>query len=382
MTSDPTCIGIVGGGIGGLTAAIALRRAGFAVTVFERSLDRRREGVALILWANAIHALARLGLIDEVMAVAAPLERTEVRRDDGELLCDLAITAPAPAAGCPTVALRRPQLVEILTRALPPEVIRAGTNVVGIAQDQEGVTVRFADGADARLAALIGADGLRSLVREQLFGPDPPRLLEQDAWVATVHQADDLFPSGAAVATIGHGPRFWAAPLTKGGAFWYATLSRGSSLATDGGFPAAAFADWHTMIPRLIARTATADIVHTRIADRPPTLIWGRGRITLLGDAIHPSTPDLGQGACQAIESAVVLGACLAPARSLADGFRRYEARRRDRTASISNLCWLIASTSTAENPLFCRLRDASIRLALKAIARRNFDWLLEPPAC
>ncbi len=367
-------IGIIGGGIGGLAAGVALHRAGFEIAVFERAADRRREGVALLIWANAMRAIDALGLLEAVRAIGAVIERTEIRRQDGEVMCDLPIGAWSEARRYPTVALRRPELIEILARALPAGALHVGVALRGFEQDERGVTAWFDDGREERFDALIGADGLGSTVRDQLFGPAPPRRLDQDAWVAVVHDVEDLVEAGRTLATIGGGPRFWSAPLTGGAGFWYATVNRG------GAPPAETFASWHAPIPALIARTRPEDVVHVHIADRPPSAVWGRGRVTLLGDAAHPSTPDLGQGGCQALESAAVLAACLGRGEAIAPALRAYEAQRRDRTASIAHLCWLIATSSTAERPLLQAARDLAIRVGLAPVARRHLGWILEPP--
>ncbi len=367
-------IGIVGGGVGGLAVAVALRRAGFEVTVFERAADRRHHGAALLLWSNAINALRSLGLADAVCAISAAIATTEFRTWRGDLLSTLPIGEWSRATGSPTVATPRRALVELLAAALPDGVVKAGVGFTSFTCDGSRVRARFDDGSTCELDGLIGADGLRSRVRAQLHGEHEPRVLEHDAWVGIAPTRPASVVEGVTVATIGRGPRFWSAPLPGGAVFWYATQPRRIDSLAE-------YSRWHAPIGELIASTPASQIIRTPVCDRLPIERWGTGPVTLLGEAAHPSTPDLGQGACQAIESAVVLADALSGAPSVASGFREYEARRRSRTATISRLCWLTWTNSTIEHPALCAVRDATIRFGLRAVARGQLEWILGGPS-
>lgn len=375
-------VGIVGGGIGGLATALALRARGAEVIVFERAQHRRREGVALLVWANAMKVLASLGVADRVRAQAAEIAVTEVRNAAGELLSELPIGAWSQRAEMPTVAIRRPALVEALLAKLGPEAIRVDASFTAFAHDGKRVRVRLGDGSEEVVDALIGADGLHSTVRAQLLGDGAPRALRQYAWVGLSRPPEGVMRPGIATASVGRGPRFWAAPL-RDGAFWYATLNRAPAAGRGAReVMREAFAGWHGAIGELIEHTDEDDIITTQISDRPPVERWGEGAVTLLGDAAHASTPDLGQGACQAIESAGVLASCLAATRSITDGLRAYEQARIARTATITRLCWLTSVNSTIEAPLLCRARDLAIRFGLRTVARGHLEWILAGQPC
>ncbi|MEO8553136.1 MAG: FAD-dependent monooxygenase, partial [Kofleriaceae bacterium] len=355
--------GIAGGGVGGLAAALALQQRGADVVVFERA-RRQHQGIALLVWANAIQALAALGVADGLLARAARLDRTEVRGASGAVLSDLPIGAWSKL---PSVALFRRDLLAALAAPLG-DVVREA-ELAGF-EAGDGVTLRFASGRDERVDALIGADGLGSIVRAQLLGAEPPRALQQQAWVGWV-----ALPSvaGVATATIGRGPRFWHAPLA-GGTFWYATVNH---VGGDRDALLAALAGWHEPIGALIRATRDEDLIATQIRDRAPVARWGEGAVTLLGDAAHASTPDLGQGACQALESAAVLGASFEREASIEAALRAYERARIERTATISRLCWMTSVNSTIESPLLCTLRDTAIKAGLKSVARGHLEWIL-----
>ncbi len=372
-------VGIVGAGIGGLTAANALISRGAEVVVFERA-RRNHQGIALLLWANAMKALASLELTEALLARASPIEITDVRTATGELLCSLPIGTWSRRVEMPSVAVRRSELVEVLAARLGEGVVREAMAFHSFHPSGDGLRVRFEDGREEHVDALIGADGLRSTVRAFLFGDQQPRELRQRAWVGTAPPGP--VPPGVATASVGHGPRFWTAPL-RDGVFWYATLNDVSANER----PARAvlldaFAGWHHPIRELLERSSDDDIVTTQVRDRLPSERWGEGAVTLLGDAAHASTPDLGQGACQAIESAIVLADCLARAESLPAGLRAYEQARQRRTATISRLCWMTSVNSTIESPVLCRIRDAAMRVGLKNVARGHLEWILAGPAC
>ncbi|HEY5920016.1 MAG TPA: FAD-dependent monooxygenase [Kofleriaceae bacterium] len=371
-------MGLVGAGIGGLAAALALRRRDANVIVFERQ-RRLHQGVALLVWSNAMRQLSELGVADDLLRVAAPIDITQIRNPAGELLCELPIGEWSERAGMPSVVVRRADLVDTLARRLPTELVRDGVGLSSFAQHGDRVELTLTDGTTELCDALIGADGLHSTVRAQLHGDHPPRALRQQAWVGFARSSGGL-ARGVATATVGRGPRFWSAPLGDG-VFWYATLN---DLVGGDGRAAlhAAFDGWHAPIRDLIDDTADPDLVSTQIRDRVPSPRWGDGLVTLLGDAAHASTPDLGQGACQAIESAVVLAESLEREDSLEAGLRAYEAARMQRTATISRLCWLTSVNSTVENAALCAVRDAAMRVALRTVARGHLEWILAGPAC
>lgn len=371
-------IGIVGGGVGGLAAAVALQRLGAEIHVFERA-RRAQGGVALLVWSNAMRALQQLGLAHELLAVSAPIERTIIRRSDGEPLAELPIGEWSERAGTPTVALRRNDLITALAARVPAGTVQEGAELESFDFEGQRVRVRFRDGMEHVVDALIGADGLGSTVRAQLHGDQPPRMLAQQAWVGWVATAPDVIEPGLAIATIGRGPRFWCTPLARG-VFWYATTPLGGEPRKQRLLEQ--LAGWHAPIGELVDATSEEHLVTTRIRDRPPLERWGTRTVTLLGDAAHPSTPDLGQGACQAIESAVVLARCLEHAASIEEGLRAYEAARIGRTATIARLSWMTSVNSTIEAPTLCRLRDTAIRFGLRAVARGHLEWILAGQPC
>ena len=362
---------VVGGGIGGLSAAIALRRAGVEATVFERAGELREIGAGISLWANAIKALKKIGLYDAVRAVGRPLRPGgELRFSNGEVFHEVSAAAMEESFGDVTVALHRADLQEALLGALDGAAVRLGADFRASEQDEKGVVARFADGREDRGDLLVGADGLRSTVRTQLLGDGPPRYAGYTAWRGVVELEDDPVPGRAGFEAWGRGGRFGLVKLGRGRVYWFATKNapeREEEAAGRKEELLARFGGWYEPIPAVIEATAESDIHYDGVYYREPVKRWGEGRATLLGDAAHPMTPDLGQGACQAIEDAVVLAGCLEEGDGIETALRLYEARRADRTAYVVRQSRRLGRLGQLENPLACGLRDA----ALKAIPRR-----------
>lgn len=365
---------IVGGGIGGLVTARALRLRGLDVAVFERTPEPRPVGAGITLMANATGVLRELGLVDAVVAAGSRLTHGESRSWRGDLLVSIPFAEVDRRLGAPSVGIHRADLLRVLLDALEPGTVRFGAEFVAFEQDRAGVTAHFASGASERGDLLIGADGIHSTVRARLLADGPPRYAGYTAWRGVTTGAD--VPSDTSWELLGRGARFGMAPIGGGRTYWYATANvKAGEVDPPGGRKADLehrFADWWEPVRALIASTPEPDILRNDILDREPSDLWGIGRVTLLGDAAHPMTPNLGQGACQAIEDAVALAAALARGDDVVAALRAYEAARQPRTAKITRLARRFGQVGQWEHPVACRLRNAALRLTPSALALRQ----------
>jgi 2-polyprenyl-6-methoxyphenol hydroxylase-like FAD-dependent oxidoreductase len=353
---------IVGAGIGGLTAAIALKQTGWDVAVYERATELREVGAGITLWTNAVKVLRQLGVGEAIEGVAATLRASEVRTWRGRLLMRTDFSDLNEKLGAPTIGIHRAELQAKLADHLGREHITLGTTCVAYTTDEKGANALFAEGDDVRGQILVGADGIKSLVRQQMLGPEPLRYAGYTAWrgVGLINQPE--VPLGLTVLAMGRGSQVGMLPIGGGRTYWFATANvpAGGEDAPDGHKAELLrrFGDWYPAIPAVIDATPESAILRNDIVDRPPVRRWTDGRVVLLGDAAHPTTPNMGQGACMAIESAFVLARCLRAAETPEAGFNAYEQARFDRTAMITNQSWKLGRLFAYENPLKCWLRD------------------------
>lgn len=356
---------VIGGGIGGLTAAIALNRVGIPAMVYERATELREVGAGITLWTNALKVLRKLGVGAAVEANSTPLRQSELRTWRGDLLSEMNLAELETKYGAPTVGIHRADLQAALADHLGRDRITLGAACIGYTQDTDGVTVRFADGREARGEILIGADGLNSAVRPQLLGPQRPRYAGYTAWRGVGHIDRPEVPVGMTMMAVGRGSQVGYLPIGGGRTYWFATANvpPGGSDGPTGAKAALLerFRDWYTPIPAVIEATPEAAILRNDICDRPPVTDWTDGRVTLLGDAAHPTTPNLGQGACMAIESAWVLAGCVKA--DGVSGLKAYQEKRFARTAEITTRSWSLGKMFAVESGLGCWFRDRLFRL-------------------
>ena len=353
---------IVGAGIGGLAAGIALRQAGWRVRVFERAASPRELGFGLGLAPNAIAALRALGVADPVLARGFAPRRGELRRMDGTVLKRAAL--PADALGGPLFMALRPALHGALLDAIGPDALALGLEAVGFTADDRRVTLRLADGTLVEGDLLIGADGTGSVIRRQLHpGEPPPRPCGIVAVRGAVHGALDHLGDLSGVYYLGPGVESVLIRASETGIYWFLSLAR--ELVPAGvRDPRAVVAH---LAPRFDATfravtSITDDLRFDELADRDPIPAWGRGVVTLLGDAAHPVLPHTGQGAAQAMVDAVALGARLRDGAEVAPALRAYERERLPKTAALVAQGRRTARLMRMTNPVGCALRELAVR--------------------
>ena len=364
---------VIGGGIGGLTGAIALHRAGIEAHVYERSPILREVGAGISLWANAIHVLDELGLANAIRPHVLSELHAGLRTWRGTVLSSAASSELTKGFAVPIAVMHRADLLAVLAGQVSTNHLHLNYECTGFVQDAEGVTARFTNGEVVRGDLLIGADGLHSAIRAQIFGDHPPRYAGYPAWRAIVRTTH---PRIVPCESWGPGQRFGIIPLGDGRVYWYATKNLREG---DRDAPGQAkrnlmqlFRGWHDPVEALIEATDESAILRNEIYDRDPLPRWSENRVTLLGDAAHPMTPNLGQGGCQAIEDAVVLAACLANCDQVESALRRYQDRRIPRTSAIVLQSCRVGVIGQWENWFLCSVRNAAIRAVPSRIKARQ----------
>jgi 2-polyprenyl-6-methoxyphenol hydroxylase-like FAD-dependent oxidoreductase len=372
---------IVGAGIGGLTAAIGLRRAGLDVTVFEKRTDPRmiEAGGGMVVQPNALRGLKELDAADDMISRGAQLESFEWRTPAGKRIAGWPVGEVAREVGAPMLGIRRMNVQGALTGAIEPGTLQVGAEVTGFTEDADGVTVQLAGGAEERGDLLIGADGINSTVRSLKLEPwTKARYAGYALWFGvTPGEAEPTF-----LELDGPGTRFISFPVGNGEIYWSAIANSpegavseagGEEIAADKQLLLDRYAGWQHPTEELIRATDAKDIYRREIADRDPIEKWGEGRVTLLGDAAHAMTINLGQGACQAIEDGVVLTKCLAGGGDPVAALRAYEAKRIPRTAAVLRRSRMIGDLGKWTNPIACRARIQIQRVVFPTVAFREF---------
>ena len=368
---------IVGGGIGGLAAAIGLRRAGWEVEVYERAPEIREVGAGITLWSNALRALELLGVAESVRQVSLADAEGGVYRHDGAMLIPTTGRELLERYGG-LVALHRAELQGLLLNALGAEHVRCGVEATGVAEDGTGARVRFADGSEAAGDVVVGADGLRSVVRAQLHGAEPPTYAGYTTWRAVVPWdggLERLRPG----ETWGPGLRFGRVPLRDGRVYWFATKNVPEGERAPHSEKAElreTFRGWHDPVPELVDRADEGAILRNDLYDRPVLKAWGRGRVTLLGDAAHPMTPNLGQGACQALEDAAWLARSLEGSGPVDAALRRYEAVRAPRANQFVVRSRRIGQVGQWESGAAVAVRDWLARNVFPRLQKQQFEFI------
>ncbi|HET7889181.1 MAG TPA: FAD-dependent monooxygenase [Bradyrhizobium sp.] len=358
----PLSIAIIGAGMGGLAAAAALRRVGIDVTVYEQAAQFARIGAGIQIGCNAMKVLRKLGLEARLRGQSF-YPRSWNNRDwkTGDVKFDMIFGESAEAKfGAPYLLAHRGDLHAALAGIVPDECIRLSHKLVGLDETPDGVRLRFANGASVSADAVIGADGVHSLVREILFGTSPVNFTGRIAYRTTYPAA---LLGGVAIDDC---TKWWGEDRHI--VIYYVKPDRSEvyfvtsqpepefrieswSAKGDVRELRAAFDGFDRQVETVLA--ACPDVHKWAIVDRDALEHWAEGKVTLLGDACHPMTPYMAQGAAMAIEDAAVLSRCLegADRDGIADAFRRFEATRRERTARVQQTSrtntWLRQKTDT-----------------------------------
>jgi 2-polyprenyl-6-methoxyphenol hydroxylase-like FAD-dependent oxidoreductase len=375
-------IAIIGGGIAGLTAAVALARRGLAAEVYEQAPVLQEAGAGVGLWPNAMTALEPLGLSGKVARLAVTVTRQGLRRSDGTWLMSFPEHLMAQRWGAGFVLVHRAELQQLLAAELDPSAIHLGARCTGLADGNRAVTARFADGREVQADVLVAADGVHSAVRAVLLGPAPLRYRGYTA-VRGVTPAGSVPLPRDGTETWGRGARFGLGPTSGERIIWYATWNAAAGAKDDGDTAArlrGLFGAWHDPIPAIIDATPQAALIRNDIYDRRPARTWSRGRVALIGDAIHPMTPDLAQGACQAILDATTLASCLAACGDIRAALREYQQRRWRNAAITTLMARAMGTMGQWDGRMTCAARNTLTRAIPLSLQLRQFDLVLGGP--
>jgi len=370
---------IAGAGIGGLALGCALQQSGIPFEIFERAPSLGAAGAGIVMQTAAMLALRHLGLDEAVARVGHELKRGTGKNAAGAILHSTRLDE----FGAPSIAIHRARLQATLLGALDAARVHTGRELSGFEQDEHTVHACFSDGSRASGALLIGADGLHSATRRQLLGETPLRYAGYTSWRGVAPVAG-LSPAHEAVEIWGRGLRFGIVPIADDETYWFAVANApaGETDVDRRTTLLERFAGFGEPARALLDVTPTERILRTDIHDRAPVSTWSKGRVSLLGDAAHPTTPNLGQGGCMAIEDAVVLAHCLGKHAALAHALQAYEQKRVAHTSKIVSASWQFGRVAQLEGSFTTWLRDLALRVTpesqVRARLRENARFSLD----
>ncbi len=376
---------VVGAGIGGLTAAVALRKVGVDVEVYERAGELRTAGTGLSIMSNALSALGTLGIDLELDKRGRAIETFQFLTHDARPIRTLPLKEVGDRLGTPSVNIHRADLQQALLEKLGRPPVGLAAAATGFEATADGVRVVFEDDREARGDVLVGADGFHSVIRRQLAGPEQPREPGYVCWLAVVPFGHERLTEGSVRHYWGPGQRFGLIDIGHGRVYWWGTKNMPAPAARgwNGGKDeiAQAYTGWADEVCEAIRTTPAEAIVSVPAQDRPFLGRWGAGPVTLLGDAAHPMLTSLGQGAGTAVEDAVVLADSLVGAADLPQALRRYESRRRGRARRMVRTSRILSLVEQFERPLPMLLRDAYFRWVPSPVLYRQNKSVLTFPA-
>ena len=367
-----TEVAIIGGGICGLTTAIALENRGFEPTVYESTETYRPVGAGILLQTNALSVLDRVGLADRITGCGAEIDAVPFLSSGGSQLFGFDLAFERDRYGHGFVAIHRAKLQELLLDELETTV-RTGMECVSIT-DPETPTVTFSDGSTVSPDCVIGADGIGSAVRTEICPTAEPRPADTIAYRGVTPAAD--LPNGIepGFEVWGEGSFVGCSPLGDGRIYWYVTTTdpvapNGTALDRKSALEQR-FDDYPEPVPQLIAPTAADGILVTPLADLAPLDRWSTGSVTLAGDAAHAMLPFVGQGAAQGIEDAAVLAAVLDTHDAPEAAFRQYEQCRKSRAEGFVAASRRLGRLAAVDSRVGWRLRNLAARLVPSRLSR------------
>ena len=374
---------ILGGGIAGLTAAIALKQKGIHATVFEAAPEIKALGAGLLLAANAVKGYERLGIAEKIVARGLALPTFSILDQRGRVITSADAAKIGRQYGLHNFAIHRSELHEALLTELDPDQVQTSKRAAHFEKLDDGaIEIHFADGSAQLTDYLIVAEGLHSAVRRQLLPASEPRYAGYTCWRAVIDTPAALAGLSVASETWGKYGRFGIVPLAGDKIYWFACMNAPQN---DPAMRAIKVADlqrffqkFHPAVRAILENTRDADLLWNDIIDLKPIEQFAFGNIVLIGDAAHATTPNMGQGACQAIEDAVILADELEKNADPAAAFAAFEKRRLERVHFIVNNSWRLGKIAQLSQPWLVGLRNLLFRLIPESVNERQLKALLE----
>ncbi len=374
---------VVGGGIGGLTVAIALQQKGFNVVVYEHAREWSPLGAGIILAGNAMKAFREINLDEQILVAGREMKQFVIRDEVGKVIGRADGQKINQSYGLVnTLTLHRADLHNVLYNALLPHTVQLGKACIDFREDTDGVRLFFTDGTSVIADYIIAADGIHSMFRKKLLPTHGLRYSGYTCWRGVTSVIPEGFDNSVASESWGAGLRFGIVPLSKNRVYWFATANAGARDKKMSGYRiddlVLLYNSFHDPVKKLIKGTRQENLLHHDIVDFKPIGQFAFGRILLLGDAAHATTPNLGQGACMAIEDGVILGNCLASSQTPLQAFQQFQQKRIARTTQIVNTSYRLGKIVQTESRIVAHLRNMAMRFTPESVTQKQVRFLYD----
>jgi 2-polyprenyl-6-methoxyphenol hydroxylase-like FAD-dependent oxidoreductase len=371
-------ITILGAGIAGLSTAIALKNAGIDTMVFEASPEIKAVGAGLGLGANAIKAFRVLGIDEEVMNAGRFLPAFTLYNEKGKQLAKTDSVSVSKKYGLDNFTIHRADLHALLLSKINPGCIQTNKRVERIEQNENNIILHFQDGTLHETDYLIGAEGIHSVVRKYVLPDCKPRYAGYTCWRAIIDNSN--LQLNECSETWGSKGRFGIVPLAENKIYWFACVNTVANNSAMKNYNVEnllkQFAGYHHPVEAILKATKNENMIWADINDIKPINRYAFNNILLIGDAAHATTPNLGQGACQAVEDAVILAAEIKNNRGITTAFKKFEQRRLKRTHWIVNTSWCIGKIAQMEHKQLIKIRNFILKNIPGSINDRQFKNL------
>ena len=369
-------IAIIGGGIGGLTTALALQKSNLDVTIYESASEIKPVGAGIIMANNAMQVFDKLGIRQKIEQAGHKISTIKITDPQLKTLSEVQLNEFERKYGVHNIAIHRGDLQMILAEEIGFENIKLSKRLSKIEQGNSGYQLTFEDGSIADAEAVIGADGIKSTVRHQILNIGKLRSAQQKCWRAVGEFDWTTKYSHQAYEAWGKGRRFGFVRINEQKVYWYAVVNE--NLVKNPNNLEELFAGFNPEVPRMISETPKEKIFVSDIIDLEPIFQWQKDRVCLIGDAAHATTPNMGQGACQAIEDAYLLGKLFSEGKSVEEVFAQYEKLRMEKAHYIVNTSSAIGKVSHYENSLAIWLRNMLLKATPDSINEKQLEKVFD----
>lgn len=373
-------VSIIGGGIAGISIAIAFQKHGLEVEVYEAATELKPVGAGITLAFNAMKAAQKLGFRQEVLKAGRSMENAMILNDQAKVLTAFNYRKHLDKLGDLSIAIHRADLHQILLGQLKGDILHLNKKAQSFTQDKDGVMVSFEDGSTLETPLLIVSDGIHSIFRQALIPNSKPQYAGYTCWRGIGELPEGYAFSNSVVECWGKGARIGIVPTTDKQVYWFAVKNAPEN---DPSMKNAEkqdilnmFKSWSPKLLKVIENTPEDQIIWNDIVDIDPIDRFAFGNILLTGDAAHATTPNMGQGGCQAFEDAAVLDALLAFEKPMNQIFQEFEKLRVTKTSKVISQSRTIGKLAQWENPILAGIRNFGMSLTPESTNLKQIMWL------